>query len=132
MSQIPLEHWSRGTCRADRRRGLLSLADGRPGFRAGDDGAYCLAGELAAAGGRHGEAFQAFEAKLRPFIARKQKGAQFFAGAFAPRTRLGLLLRNQIMNLCAIPGVARMAFGREMVDRLSLPDYSWAARRAGP
>ncbi len=89
--------------------------------------AYVLAGELARAAGRHDEAFEKYETLLRAFIETKQKGAQRFSAAFAPKTRLGLFLRNQIIKACAVPGLARFAFGREIADSLQLPDYRWPA-----
>lgn len=87
-------------------------------------GAYVLAGELAKSSGRHIEAFANYERILRDFISAKQRGERF-AGAFAPKSRWGLLLRNQIINAAAIPGFARIAFGRSIVDRLQLPECSW-------
>jgi hypothetical protein len=51
--------------------------------------------------------------------------AERFAAAFAPKTRRGLLLRNLVIRACAIPGVARYTFGRDIVDALRLPDYRW-------
>jgi 2-polyprenyl-6-methoxyphenol hydroxylase-like FAD-dependent oxidoreductase len=88
-------------------------------------GAYVLAGELARAAGRHSEGFANYERRLRTFIEAKQRGAQRFAGAFAPKTRWGLFLRNQVIRAAAIPGMAKLTFGRDIVDQLSLPDYSW-------
>jgi 2-polyprenyl-6-methoxyphenol hydroxylase-like FAD-dependent oxidoreductase len=88
-------------------------------------GAYVMAGELARAGGRHAEGFANYENRLRAFIEAKQRGAERFAGAFAPKTWWGLFLRNQVIRLTAIPGFARLAFGRDIVDRLRLPDYDW-------
>jgi 2-polyprenyl-6-methoxyphenol hydroxylase-like FAD-dependent oxidoreductase len=49
--------------------------------------AYVLAGELVQAGGRYRQAFDNYEARLRPSIEIKQRGAERFAGAFAPKTR---------------------------------------------
>jgi 2-polyprenyl-6-methoxyphenol hydroxylase-like FAD-dependent oxidoreductase len=89
--------------------------------------AYVLAGELDKAGGDYSAAFQAYERLLRPFIATNQKGAERFSAAFAPRTAWGLFLRNQVVSACAIPAVARFAFGREITDTLRLPDYDWPA-----
>ena len=89
--------------------------------------AYVLAGELAKAGGRHDEAFANYEALLRPFIATKQKGAERFSAAFAPKTPVGLFVRNQIIRACAIPGLAGFALSRDIADSLRLPDYSWPA-----
>jgi 2-polyprenyl-6-methoxyphenol hydroxylase-like FAD-dependent oxidoreductase len=87
--------------------------------------AYALAGELTRAQGGYEEAFAGYEARLRAYIAAKQKGAARFAGAFAPRTRSGLWFRNQVIRAFAIPGLARLAVGPEIADRLSLPDYGW-------
>ncbi len=88
-------------------------------------GAYVLAGELAKSSGRHTEGFANYEKVLRAFIDAKQQGAERFAGAFAPKSRWGLFLRNQIINAAAIPGFARIAFGRSIVDSLQFPEYSW-------
>lgn len=87
--------------------------------------AYVLAGELLRAGGRHKEAFLKYEGFLRDYIHTKQQGAERFATAFAPRTRLGLLLRNLVIRTFAVPGLARLAVGREITDALHLPDYRW-------
>jgi hypothetical protein len=46
------------------------------------------------------------------------------AGSFAPRTRLGLFLRNQITKAFALPLVAKMAMGSTLIDTFTLPDYS--------
>jgi 2-polyprenyl-6-methoxyphenol hydroxylase-like FAD-dependent oxidoreductase len=88
---------------------------------------YILAGELAKSSGRPQEAFASYEALLRSHIASKQRGAERFASALAPRTRWGLFLRNQIIRATAIPGVARFTFGRDIIDTLQLPDYRWPA-----
>jgi 2-polyprenyl-6-methoxyphenol hydroxylase-like FAD-dependent oxidoreductase len=85
--------------------------------------AYVLAGELAKAGGRHEEAFGKYEVLMRAYIVSKQRGAERFAAAFAPKTRWGLFLRNQVIKAFAIPGLARLAFGKDIIDTLQLPDY---------
>jgi 2-polyprenyl-6-methoxyphenol hydroxylase-like FAD-dependent oxidoreductase len=87
-----------------------------------------LAGELAKAGGDYAIAFQSYEKILRGYIEGKQKGAERFASAFAPKTRWGLFFRNQVLNLAAIPGLARLTLGRDIVDKLQLPEYRWPAR----
>jgi 2-polyprenyl-6-methoxyphenol hydroxylase-like FAD-dependent oxidoreductase len=89
--------------------------------------AYVLAGELAKAAGRHEEAFSNYEMRLRAYIMSKQKGAERFSAALAPKTRRGLFLRNQVIKACAIPGLARFAFGRDIIDTLQLPEYGWPA-----
>ncbi len=87
--------------------------------------AYVMAGELARAGDRYEQAFANYEARLRTYVEMKQKGAERFSSAFAPKTRWGMFLRNKVIKATAISGVARLAFGREMIDSLDLPDYAW-------
>lgn len=87
--------------------------------------AYVMAGELIKASGRHEEAFRNYEALLRGYIGSKQKGAKRFSSAFAPRTRWGLFMRDQVIKTSAVPGLARLAFGRDTIDKLPLPDYRW-------
>src|SRR5262249_15386346 len=88
--------------------------------------AYVLAGELSRAGGRHEEAFARYETLLRAYVESKQRAAERFAGALAPRAPMGLFFRNQVVRATAIPGPARLPFGVEILDRLQLPDYPWA------
>jgi 2-polyprenyl-6-methoxyphenol hydroxylase-like FAD-dependent oxidoreductase len=85
--------------------------------------AYLLAGELVRAGGAHEEAFQRYETLLRPYIETKQRGAKNLSSAFAPRTATGLFVRNLIIGATAIPGLARLAFGRDIINKLALPEY---------
>ena len=87
--------------------------------------AYVLAGELANAGGRHEEAFEKYEGVLRSFIDTKQRGAEKFAGVFAPRTAWGLWFRNQVIKTFAIRGLAKLVVGRNINDALQIPDYRW-------
>jgi len=88
--------------------------------------AYVLAGELARAGDRsYVDAFQRYESLLRPHIESKQRAAKSFSGVFAPTTSLGLLVRNLVIAATTIPGLARLAFGRDLVDRLALSEYAW-------
>ena len=126
VSQIKMASWSRG------RIGLIgdavfcvSLAAGQ-GAALAMTAAYVLAGELARAGGRHEEAFAEYEKLLRAYIDSKQRGAERFSVALAPGTRTGLFLRNQVIKAAAIPGLARLTFGADIIDRLKLPDYRWA------
>jgi 2-polyprenyl-6-methoxyphenol hydroxylase-like FAD-dependent oxidoreductase len=85
--------------------------------------AYILAGELHRAGGDHAAAFARYQERFGTFVLRKQKGALRFAGTFAPKSKLSMFLRNQIMNLLKIPVIADLAVGREFADELALPDY---------
>jgi 2-polyprenyl-6-methoxyphenol hydroxylase-like FAD-dependent oxidoreductase len=125
VSQIKMESWSQGrVALAGDAAFCASLVAGQ-GSALAMISAYVLAGELARAGGRHEEAFARYESSLRTYIDRKQRGAERFAAAFAPKTWWGLRLRNQVIRAFAIPGLARLTFGRDIADRLRLPEYRW-------
>ncbi len=85
--------------------------------------AYILAGELHRARGDYAAAFARYQNLFGPFVARKQKAALRFAEMFAPRSRTSLWLRNQIFRLLSVPPLARLAAGRDFVDKISVPDY---------
>jgi hypothetical protein len=62
---------------------------------------------------------------LRRYIGAKQRGAERFARAFAPKTRFGLSFRDLVVKGFAIPGLARLSVGRDIADSVQLPEYSW-------
>jgi 2-polyprenyl-6-methoxyphenol hydroxylase-like FAD-dependent oxidoreductase len=125
VSQIRMPTWSHG------RVALIGDAAFCVSLLAGQGSAlamisaYVLAGELAAAQGRYQEAFARYDALLRRYIDRKQRGAERFAGAFAPKTGVGMLFRNLVIRTFGIPGLARLALGRDIAGALELPSYSW-------
>ena len=125
VSQIRMPSWSRGrVALVGDAAFCVSLLAGQ-GSALAMTSAYVLAGELAKAGGRHDVAFREYEAFLRAYIETKQAGAARFGGALAPKTQWGLWFRNQVMNAFTIPGLARLAIGREITDKLLLRDYCW-------
>ncbi len=85
--------------------------------------AYILAGELHRAKGDHVETFRRYQDLFAPFVLRKQKAALRFASAFAPQSTLSLWLRNQVFRLMAVPWIADLAVGRDLADRIVLPNY---------
>lgn len=129
VSQIRMDNWSRG------RIALIGDAAFCVSLLAGQGSAlamisaYVLAGELMRADGRHEEAFRAYESRLRNYIGAKQRGAERFAAAFAPRTPWGLWFRNQIVRTFSLPGAARLVIGRDIADKLDLPIYGWDHRK---
>jgi 2-polyprenyl-6-methoxyphenol hydroxylase-like FAD-dependent oxidoreductase len=125
VSQIRMESWSRGRIALVGDAAFCVSLMGGQGSALAMTAAYVLAGELAKAKGRHEEAFRGYEGTLRDYIALKQRGAERFAAAFAPKTQWGLFFRNQVIKAFAIPGLAKFAFGRDLSDTLQLPDYSW-------
>ncbi len=127
VSQIRMESWSRGrVALAGDAAFCVSLMAGQ-GAALAMTAAYVLAGELAKASGRHEEAFGKYEELLQAYVGSKQRAAEHSAAAFAPKTRWGLFLRNQVIKAFAIPGLARLVFGRGIIDTLQLPDYRWPA-----
>ena len=123
VSQINMPSWSQGrVALVGDAAFCVSLMAGQ-GSALAMTGAYVLAGELAKA--RHDIAFANYEKLLRGFVEKKQQGAERFASAFAPKTRLGLFFRNQVIRAAAVPGFARLTFGRDILDMLQLPDYQW-------
>jgi len=57
------------------------------------------------------------------FIAAKQRAALRLAGAFTPKSKTALFLRNQVMNLLTVPWIADLTFARDFRDNLALPEY---------
>ncbi|MGX8009157.1 FAD-dependent monooxygenase [Mesorhizobium sp. ORM8.1] len=125
VSQIMMNSWSQGRVALTGDAAFcVSLLAGQ-GSALAMISAYVLAGELLKADGRHREAFLSYEAFLRDYIQAKQRGAERFATALAPRTQLGLLFRNLVTKAFAVPGLARLAIGKEISDAVRLPDYRW-------
>jgi 2-polyprenyl-6-methoxyphenol hydroxylase-like FAD-dependent oxidoreductase len=134
VSQIKMDRWFRGrVALVGDAAFCVSLLAGQ-GSALAMTAAYVLAGELAKAKGDHVQAFGKYQKVLRTFISSKQKGAEQFAPAFAPKTRWGLFFRNQVIKMLTIPGIARLTFGRDITDTLALPKYRWpanASRQSG-
>lgn len=124
VSQILLDRWHRG------RVALVGDAAFCPSLLAGEGaalamtGAYLLAGELKRAGGEFRRAYPAYQYRFKPFIERKQRQATRFARQFAPRTRLGLLVRNAMSRLLDAPLVGDIMVKRMFADRFALADYA--------
>jgi 2-polyprenyl-6-methoxyphenol hydroxylase-like FAD-dependent oxidoreductase len=127
VSQIRMEKWSRGRVALTGDAAFCASLMAGQGSALAMTSAYVLAGELAKSSGRYEEALSKYEELLRAYIASKQKGAARFGAAFAPKTRWGLFLRNQVIRACAMPGLARFAFGGDIIDTLQLPAYRWPA-----
>ena len=127
VSQIKMESWSKGrVALVGDAAFCVSLMAGQ-GSALAMTAAYVLAGELAKAAGRHEEAFSNYERLLRAYIGSKQKVARALCQCLRPKDRWGLFLRNQVIKAFAIPGLARLTFGRDFIDTLQLPDYGWPA-----
>jgi 2-polyprenyl-6-methoxyphenol hydroxylase-like FAD-dependent oxidoreductase len=122
VSQIVLPRWSHG------RVALVGDAAYCPSLLAGEGaafamrGAYILARELERVAGAHVHAFANYERLFRRFMDGKQKSARRFASSFAPRSSLGLFVRDQVLRLGAIPAVGDWIMRRIVTDSFVLPD----------
>ncbi|HEY7024342.1 MAG TPA: FAD-dependent monooxygenase [Candidatus Limnocylindrales bacterium] len=122
VSQIRMPMWSKG------RVALVGDAAACPSLLAGEGTglamteAYVLAGELHAAGGDVALAFRRYEEKLRSFVAGEQKGALLFRSFFVPSSRMGVIARNMVTRLAALPGMTKVVAGRT-VPPFQLENY---------
>jgi 2-polyprenyl-6-methoxyphenol hydroxylase-like FAD-dependent oxidoreductase len=129
VSQIVVDRWSTGSI------GLVGDAAYAPSLVAGQGsalaiiGAYVMAGELALATTPR-DGLVAYERRLRDFIDAKQRAAARFASWFAPATRLGVFVRNQLTKAFAWHWVAKRAFASDLMDAIELPDYPQLVTRA--
>ncbi|HEX3888904.1 MAG TPA: FAD-binding domain [Phenylobacterium sp.] len=123
VSQIRMPRWSRG------RVALIGDAAHSPSLLAGAGaalamlGAYVLAGELDRADGDYRQASGACEDRLRPYMQRQQKAAVGFAGAFAPKTSLGLAVRDGVLRLMNLPPLGGLSTKLMLGESFPLPTY---------
>lgn len=123
VSQIKMDHWSRGrVVLIGDAAGCISLLGGE-GTGLAMTEAYVLAGELHRASGDHRQAFEAYEALMHPFVETKQAGAARFVGFFATRTKFGLWIRNVVMRAMRFRPVLNLVAG-DVADKLDLPEYA--------
>jgi 2-polyprenyl-6-methoxyphenol hydroxylase-like FAD-dependent oxidoreductase len=120
-----MPHWSEGRIALVGDAAFCASLMAGQGSALAMTAAYVLAGELGRPGASHHEAFQRYESLLRAYIEKKQRAAESYSAAFAPKTALGLRFRNLVIAAAAIPGLARFTFGRDIIDKLELPDYQW-------
>jgi 2-polyprenyl-6-methoxyphenol hydroxylase-like FAD-dependent oxidoreductase len=124
VTQVRAPQWSSG------RVALVGDAAYCPSLLAGEGaslamaGAYILAGELNRCGDDHAAAFGRYERFLRPLIDHKQKGALKLGGWFAPKTGLGLRVRNGLSHLAAVPSFTSLLIGDMLTSGIELPDYA--------
>jgi len=123
VSQIHLPHWSAN------RVALVGDAAACPSLLAGEGTglgmleAYVMAGELRRARGDCAQALGAYESRLQTFVSRKQKGALFFRGFFAPQTTLGLMVRSLGVHVFALPVFGKRFWARSLHDDFRIPEY---------
>ena len=123
VSQIRMHEWSKGriVLIGDAAACVSLLAGEGTGLAMAE--AYVLAGEIHRGGGDYAVAIRKYEAKLRPFLASKQRAARRMTGFFAPKTSWGIFLRNVATNLSGKPLLAKLFLGATLRDDFRLPDY---------
>jgi len=129
VSQIRMNRWNSGrtVLVGDAAAGVSLLAGEGTGLAMAE--AYVLAGELAA-GGDPAAAFARYEARMMPFLAVKQASAAKFASSFAPKTAVGITIRNFVTRLLRVPVVADYFIGRDLRDDVDLPGYAFPNARS--
>jgi len=137
VSQIRMDRWSKG------RITLVGDAAYCPTLLSGFGaqlalaGAYTLAGELMRAEGDFGRAYAAYEEKLRPYVAEKQKSPTQ-STRFIPRSKFGVWLGHQVIKLLNVPVVSKLIFktsyGGLVQEAFTLTDYEGerGQSRVGP
>ena len=123
MSQIRMPGWHKGRVAlvGDAAAAVSLLAGEGTGLAMVE--AYVLAGELHRAGSDVTQALANYESRLRKFIDGKQKTAAKSSGTSAPKTELGVWLRNQATKLMSLPGFGSLFLGQILHDGFDLPDY---------
>jgi 2-polyprenyl-6-methoxyphenol hydroxylase-like FAD-dependent oxidoreductase len=122
VSQIQMDHWTRGRI-ALVGDAAFCLSSRRPGVGACDGGRLCPRWRAQALERRLHAAFTRYQERLHGLISTKQSAALTFASFFAPHSRLGMAIGNQVMRLMALPFVAELAVGQELKDGVELPEY---------
>lgn len=137
VSQIRMDRWSKG------RVALVGDAAYCPTLLSGFGaqlalaGAYTLAGEMMRATGDFDRACAAYEEKMRPYVAEKQKSPTQ-STRFIPRSEFGLWLGHQVIKLLNVPFVSKLVFktsyGGLVREPFTLTDYEGDRGRspAGP
>jgi 2-polyprenyl-6-methoxyphenol hydroxylase-like FAD-dependent oxidoreductase len=107
--QIVMPHWHQGRIAllGDACGGLTLLAG--QGSHMAMAGAFVLAQELAVHGDDHRAAFAAYQERLKPKVARKQRDAAWLARLFVPTERSRPWLRRAVLRLIFSPPLARFA-----------------------
>jgi 2-polyprenyl-6-methoxyphenol hydroxylase-like FAD-dependent oxidoreductase len=123
VSQIRMPAWTRG------RVALVGDAAACPSFLAGQGSAlamvesYTLAAELARSSD-HRDAFARYQGRLATLLRSKQDAAVRLGLAFAPKSRLQLLVRNTVMRLMGLQKVADLVMGKSFRDAVELPPFA--------
>ena len=124
VGQVKMPRWSKGRIALLGDAAYCASPISGMGTSLGLCGAYVLAGEL----GRHADhrqAFAAYEALMRPFVAQAQSVPKFATRLASPHSRLGIALGHAVLRMATAPGLKKL-FGKILspkADAIVLPDY---------
>lgn len=130
VSQIRMKTWHAA------RVALLGDAAGCPSLIAGEGAglalaeAYVLAGEIHTHGSDLAAALPHYQARIKPYVDRKQRYAEGLVNSFVPRTTLGVQARDFATLLMRLPVFSRLLMGRYFRDVYGLPSYPMSAAGA--
>jgi 2-polyprenyl-6-methoxyphenol hydroxylase-like FAD-dependent oxidoreductase len=125
VSQVRMDRWAKGrTALVGDAAACVSLLAGE-GTGLAMAEAYVLAGELCNCAGDPGAALARYQARLMPFVKRKQQSAAKFASSFVPKSALGVAFRDRVTRLLRLPFLVDFLLGREMREAINLPDYGF-------
>jgi 2-polyprenyl-6-methoxyphenol hydroxylase-like FAD-dependent oxidoreductase len=121
ISQVDLQPWSAGrvTLVGDAANGATL---GAMGTGTAVVAAYVLAGELATAGGDHRTAFARYEEAVRGYAQGTQKGGDRAGRFLAPRSWMGMQLRNRLLSNRLLLNLMLKA-GQQVSGKITLKDY---------
>jgi 2-polyprenyl-6-methoxyphenol hydroxylase-like FAD-dependent oxidoreductase len=121
ISRVDLQPWSAGR--------VTLVGDAANGATLGGMGtgtavvaAYVLAGELATAGGDHRTAFARYEEAVRGYAQGTQKGGDRAGRFLAPRSWMGMQLRNRLLSNRLLLNLMLKA-GQQVSGKITLKDY---------
>lgn len=127
IAQIKMDRWSRGR--------VVLVGDGAfcptpisgMGTTVALVGAYVLAGELIRHKGDHATAFDEYENKMRPFVAKAQKLPPGSPSIANPQTTLGIKIMHLLLGFIVWTGLDRLAGGIGLFSppatAMDLPHY---------
>ncbi|MCU0092631.1 FAD-dependent monooxygenase [Pseudomonas koreensis] len=124
VGQVKMPRWSKGRIALLGDAAYCASPISGMGTSLGLCGAYVLAGEL----GRHADhrqAFAAYDALMRPFVAQAQSVPKFAPRLASPHSRLGIAFGHAVLRMATAPGLKKL-FGKILspkADAIVLPDY---------
>jgi 2-polyprenyl-6-methoxyphenol hydroxylase-like FAD-dependent oxidoreductase len=123
VSQIKMKQWYKGrvVLIGDAAAAVSLLAGEGTGLAMLE--AYILAGEVKVNAENYEKAFTNYEHKLKEFVTKKQKSAYRYAGFFAPKGKMNLLMRNLVVNLTKNNFFAKMFVNSEFKEEFTIPNY---------